>query len=411
MKDEFKHYHPLKKEQLEEIWNECLFVFDTNVLLDFYRLKNETSNSLIEVLESLKKESRIWIPYQVAYEYNKNRLNIIQESLTTYDGLIGMFESSRDNLLKTIEKDYNRHSLLNIDNMKYDISEFFKKITSDIKTLKEEHPNWFIDDNYLEKIHSIFHDVMGEKYTEAELGKVYDDGKKRFDNKIPPGFKDKDKPEPERYGDVVVWKQIIDKAKKDKKPIVFVTSDFKEDWVLKKMGKVIMPLPELRKEFYEEAGVDFHMYKVNEFLRYYYKNSQKDLNEDALNDINDLEKKRTNPYKIATTLLNVFGITVSQFDILKRLAKSYLEEDETFNFVPSFRTDITKLISMSLVEFRDLKSTVDDESLNVFAITPEGFELLNQIKNKVPISPYSVSSLLSADTYLTPYFNKEGILD
>ena len=50
-----------------------------------------------------------------------------------------------------------------------------------------------------------------------------------------------------------------EKAKVTKKPIIFISGDVKEDWWLEKDGKRIMPLPQLKKEIYDEAEVDYHI--------------------------------------------------------------------------------------------------------------------------------------------------------
>ena len=42
-----------------------------------------------------------------------------------------------------------------------------------------------------------------------------------------------------KYGDLILWYQIIDKAKESKKPIILISGDVKEDWWLEKNGKRI----------------------------------------------------------------------------------------------------------------------------------------------------------------------------
>lgn len=100
-----------------------------------------------------------------------------------------------------------------------------------------------------------------------ELEKIYKEGNIRYSEKIPPGFKDNHKSDNKKFGDLILWFQIINKAIETKKPIIFITNDAKEDWWLEKNGQKIMPLPQLKKEMIEKAGVDFHIYSLNSFLK------------------------------------------------------------------------------------------------------------------------------------------------
>jgi hypothetical protein len=46
---------------------------------------------------------------------------------------------------------------------------------------------------------------------------IYKEAEQRFKESIPPGYKDNKKPEPDKYGDIVLWFQLIDYAKSEKK--------------------------------------------------------------------------------------------------------------------------------------------------------------------------------------------------
>jgi hypothetical protein len=61
---------------------------------------------------------------------------------------------------------------------------------------------------------------------------------------------------------------LIDYARSQKKPMIFVTDDRKEDWWLHHHGKTIGPRPELIQEMYSKTGLHFYMYSTDEFLKY-----------------------------------------------------------------------------------------------------------------------------------------------
>src|SRR5208337_899092 len=97
------------------------------------------------------------------------------------------------------------------------------------------------------------------------LQTVFQKAAQRFIDRIPPGYKDEQQKEGQRrFGDVVLWFQLLDIAKERKKPVIFVTADSKEDWWTKE-GR---PRPELIHEMFLDAKVTFHMYKPAQFVTY-----------------------------------------------------------------------------------------------------------------------------------------------
>ena len=71
MKQTFKEFY---NPDYQNLWETCTFVFDTNVLLDLYRYKGSTKDTFFKVLEKIGDNK--WLPYQVGYEYHKNRQNV-----------------------------------------------------------------------------------------------------------------------------------------------------------------------------------------------------------------------------------------------------------------------------------------------------------------------------------------------
>jgi hypothetical protein len=262
MKNTFKEYHQFSEEELVELWKNCIFVFDTNTLLNMYRYSRETVDAYFKVLKKLKKKKQVWIPYQVGYEFYENRIKVISENEKSYDKILEVLEKAK----KDIETDYKDHPFLDIKDISNKIKEGLSNAEKEIRTAKNDHPKWLEKDDVLKSINYIFSNNIGKAYEEKELEKIKTEGKDRYENNIPPGFKDKKKEETKRYGDLILWYQIINKAKETQKPIVFISGDVKEDWWLEKDGKRIMPLPQLKKEMYEKADVDFHIHTPERFL-------------------------------------------------------------------------------------------------------------------------------------------------
>lgn len=102
-----------------------------------------------------------------------------------------------------------------------------------------------------------------------DLNKRYQEGRKRYDLKIPPGYEDDNKKDnANQYGDLIMWFQTIDKAGEIGKPVILITDDRKEDWWYKIYGKTIGPRPELINEFKEKTGMMFYLYQAGQFMKY-----------------------------------------------------------------------------------------------------------------------------------------------
>lgn len=290
MKNTFKEYHQYTEKEFKELWENCLFVFDTNTLLNMYRYSRETVEIYFKVLEKLKKNKQLWIPYQVGYEFHENRINVIFEYEKSYDEILSILEVAKND----IQIKYKDHPFLDLKDINQKVKKGLSSTETAIKKAKQDHPKWLESDDVLEKINKLFQDNIGENYDEKKLSEIKKEGALRYDKKIPPGFKDIKKDEEKRYGDLILWYQIIDKAKELQKPIVFISGDVKEDWWLEKSGKRIMPLPKLKKEMYEKANVDFHIYTADLFLKLS-KTDENKINEDIIKEVRKIresEEKR-----------------------------------------------------------------------------------------------------------------------
>ena len=94
-----------------------------------------------------------------------------------------------------------------------------------------------------------------------------------------------------KYGDFILWMQVIDKAKESKSPVIFITDERKKDWWWKiKDGRNMGPRQELTEEIMEKAKVDFHMYSSERFLSYGQNFLKEQVNQEALEEIQEMKK-------------------------------------------------------------------------------------------------------------------------
>lgn len=140
------------------------------------------------------------------------------------------------------------------------------------------------DDEVFYRLLDLFDGKVGKPFSGEEKLKIEQEGEKRYAGKIPPGYKDSKKVE-NRFGDLLVWKEIIGYAKSKKVDIIFVTHDQKEDWWNIINGKTIGPRIELRKEFYEETGRIFHMYTMSTFLSFFTANKENSIDKATIDEV------------------------------------------------------------------------------------------------------------------------------
>jgi len=290
MKNIFKEYHQFTEQEFQQLWKDCLFVLDTNTLLNMYRYSRATVDDYFNVLREIKNNNQLWIPFQVGYEFYENRINVISEYEKSYDEILLIIEKAKID----IEAKYKDHPFLDLGKIKEMMNRGLSGVEEKIKQAKKDHPKWLEKDEVLEKLNQIFEGNIGKNYEEQKLNEIKKEGKERYEKKIPPGFKDGKKPEDKKYGDLILWYQIIDKAKESKKPIILISGDVKEDWWLEKDGKRLMPLPQLKKELLNKSGVDFHIYTADRFLELN-KAGKKKVDDSTIKEvrkIRELEEKR-----------------------------------------------------------------------------------------------------------------------
>ncbi len=269
MRDLFRGYYKPTSEELAEIWKNCIFSFDANVLLHIYCYTPETRERFFEIIKRLKE--RIWIPHQVAYEYQKNRLYVIADYLKAYEYIERILTKNSQEVRTEIFKNYKHHPFINIQEIVEDIEKAIEGVKSKLKLAQSHHPNYLEYDDLREILSDLLEGKVGQPYSEEELDNIYQKAEKRFSYKKPPGYKDANKPVPRSYGDVVLWFQLIDYARVQQKPLIFVTDDNKEDWWLKYKGETLEPRPDLIQEMLSEVGREgfqFFIYRSDQFLDY-----------------------------------------------------------------------------------------------------------------------------------------------
>lgn len=282
-----KYY--LTEEREKELWKNSILAFDTSALLQFYYYSDNAKISIFETtFDAL--QGRLWIPFHVAFEYLKNRVSTINKSYSEkYDplekeslqGIQKIIDSVSPKLddLQSKTKSTDTHPFLDamiieefkskLDEFKRSFQEFDKKVRQQFENRRAEIDSMSNNDTVLAAVRKYF--GTGDAYSFARILEIVAEGETRYRSEIPPGYKDaKGKEGTQKYGDLIIWKQVLDHAKATKRPIIFVTNDVKVDWAyITEHGsekRIERPREDLIKEISDHANVDFWMYTFSQFL-------------------------------------------------------------------------------------------------------------------------------------------------
>lgn len=263
MRDRFSEYYTPSNDEFTKLWEKCLFVPDANILLHLFRYGRKTTDEVLGTLEGLKQ--RVWIPYQVGLEFQRNWRGVDQTSRDAYDKLSKAFQTQGQKLSGLFD-DYARHPTIVAKEEKEEVEKFVKQFLDRIQASKDAHPTFEDATAVFERLSDIIGDAVGQAPTHQQRADLVKEGKKRHEASIPPGFRDASKGGIDAFGDYFIWQEVLEKAKVDKKPVVIITDDVKDDWWRALQGKKIGPRPELIAEMKAFAGQQFYLYTLSEFL-------------------------------------------------------------------------------------------------------------------------------------------------
>ncbi|WP_343487373.1 PIN domain-containing protein [Allomuricauda sp. d1] len=302
----------LSEEKEARLWANAEIIFDSSALLDFYFLPKTARKKIsIEVFKKLK--DRLWLPHHVQYEYLKNREKTIRKPIEEkYKPLRQKIQkigfSANSQILKKIEeikretfKD-DKHPHLDqshLDKFKENTEQFLahsktfeEEILKAVETIEKEIQELEDNDDVLSTLEKYF--KVGREYSFEEIIEITKEGKHRYEFKIPPGYGDfygKEKKGTQIFGDLIIWKQILEYAKENQKPIIFITNDIAKDndWCYRDTKatepRILSPREELIKEIKDFSGVEFWMYNWPQFLYESNKRLQSTIQEETIQNL------------------------------------------------------------------------------------------------------------------------------
>lgn len=373
------NYFQLSKDEEKAIWKDCIFVFDTSTLLDFYFISNESLDDIFtNTFEKVK--DRLWIPQHVEFEYLKNRINTLQKPVTMKykplekDIIIGI-EKDLEHIKNKIEnfqnnlKNRNHHPFISDDGniiitsllkkhaeFKENFTQFKLKISEEFSKRIEEINQFATNDKVLAQFEKYLQ--VGREYTFDELMDIAVEGEKRFIAKIPPGFMDVTNKEGiQKYGDLIIWSQIIEIAKIKQRPVIFILNDNKPDWCYKDdRGGIDRPRHELIKEMKDKSNMRFWMYNLNQFLSKSKELLNTPLKQTSIDESFDIYSDESDEYNLDYG--EVINYEIRKLERLNKYILTLFEEINYSNLPKARIKSNNKKIEDSIIEIRQLIRTL-----------------------------------------------------
>jgi hypothetical protein len=248
---------------IDSVKDTCIFVIDTNVLLLPFTISGQSIQELKKVYVKLKNENRLIIPGQVAREFVKNRPEKIKE----------IFQRLHEKRSKLQNVGLEKSPLLNelpsyeqAKQIELQINKLFDDYKNKIGEIIEVVQNWVWNDPVSLIYKELFTpEIIFElKLDEEDMKKKLE---RRYAHNIPPGYKDKDKPDA-GIGDLLIWYTILEIGKNHKRDVVFVSMEQKTDWFHRSNNKILYPRFELVNEFNQYSdNKSFYIIRLSDLLK------------------------------------------------------------------------------------------------------------------------------------------------
>lgn len=270
MKDLFAEYTPLSKAEVQRIWENAFIVPDANVLLNLYRFTAAAREELFRLFENPQVAQRVWLPYWAGFEFHRNRAVVIAEQAVPYQRITATIDKHIRNLMEEIQQVqlHRYHPFISKDDVTTATTALRDALLSDLQARASAYPNFLAEDPILDRVHNLFSGKLGNEPSVTEKEEIVRLGEERFKAKIPPGYLDNTKEGIDRYGDYIIWREVLQHARDVKLPAIIITDDVKEDWWHRVKGKTVGARPELRREFLMETGEQFLLYTSTEFAKH-----------------------------------------------------------------------------------------------------------------------------------------------
>lgn len=263
----------LSEKDFRRLWKSALISLDTSALLFLQECNAPYAKYAMDTLLFL--EDRVWITSHVANVEmvpQRNYTGEVNGSLRK----LNKFDREFDNTITAINAKFHSlqqnldeqgHDLLSGLIAEIDINKVLYDVISNFKlnvALSTEENKEFLQSKLIQVFHKTLCSKTSLGFTEEEILDIEQEGVLRYEQCIPPGYGDKDK-EKNKYGDLIIWKELLRKANQENRPVLFITRDKKEDWFKLADKEIVEVREELRKEA-EANHAEVYVIYLNDFI-------------------------------------------------------------------------------------------------------------------------------------------------
>lgn len=238
---------------------DCLIFFDTNILSFLYKINESAREEFYAWIQNVNH--RCFLPKWNAHEYMKKvtanqddeylgEIKRVSEAVKSFTANMKYVRMYIDNKVLKGHASYDSADdyIIELESVEKSLQKLANVIKPQetVKVLRQEIQKYFEDKILETDIYAIVRDIG-------------DHGQNRYHCNLPPGFQDVNK-EFNSYGDLVMWREILDYCKSRLvKKCVLVSRDVKKDFVYKvDVGKNSCKLTDerLKDEFKINTGSD-----------------------------------------------------------------------------------------------------------------------------------------------------------
>jgi len=289
MRSKFPGYFLPKKSEFDDLWKRGLVVPDANILLHLLRFRRETRDEILKTLKALK--SQLWLPWQAAFEFSRKWREVEEEHRGSYDKLKTTIISEGASLCKLFDG-VAKFQIVDAAAEKTKVEKFVKELCKSVDDASKKHPTFLESEKVIDEIEVLFSGSTGELPADEIIAQWKNDAISRYAQKIPPGYKDDKKEGDDKYGDYIIFREMMEVAKSRKLPVLFLSDDRKEDWALIREGQDKGARPEVMQEFWEQTGQRFYSYPLNAFLERAKEYTKVAVSKEAIKDVEIQARQR-----------------------------------------------------------------------------------------------------------------------
>lgn len=337
MSDIFSVYSERYGESIEIKKIKFHVTYDTSVLLDLYRLSPNTRQEVLELYSKIGDKFGHFIAHHVALEFSKNKNRVKNDSEEKLVDLRGKFNTFKKSLIGVSE----------VGGFSTPIYDLAKELNPIMQKIENVLSRKIGSKRQFEKLYddvaALFFGEISDPFSEDELLGIIKEGDMRFAAGISPGFKDSSKPDfinfygfpvDAKYGDLIIWKQLIDFSSKNNSNLIFISSDQKADW--KENGRI---RSDLALEFNKKTGKRIYMFTPAEFLVRFQDELERELSQSTSNELADIEGQYENWLDEVLNAFEALGGTIKLREVYK-----YIDENTNRSLPATWKSTIRRTI-------------------------------------------------------------------